>query len=519
LPPPAEHMNDQFVMIPKGRKEAIALGVDRFFSGIPCKRGHLAPRYVSTGNCAACQLEHARRHGGWKARPSRATYLDQLRSFIEQRGGVLLSNEYVAARTKVKVRCAARHEFGVTPDNLKRGRWCPECKRQKHLERLAQDFWSVERLREFARERHGGDCLATTPAPMLSKVSWKCTNDEHPAFPAVIAKMVHSGQWCAVCWQERRQPPNPAISFDRVVEVVRGRGGEIIRVGKDGIWKGSKTLLVVRCPNGHSGPVQASNLLYARSWCPECLNKGERIVRAIFERTFGGTFPKSKPKWLVSQRGRKLELDGYNEQLQIAFEYQGPHHFFVDYVIAHDKIKREACTARNVRLVEVEAVKKPHPPENVLAKVAEAFHHYGITEAPQLPSGDIFFAELNDLRELARKKGGRLVSERYLGSEPHEWHCGVAEHPNWRAEAWRIRNGKWCAACAGNRKLGIAGLRSWGNALGLELLATKYRGGTLCVYRWRCHKHGHVIERSRTNILQSVSRGIGPCTVCAGTRK
>jgi hypothetical protein len=59
----------------------------------------------------------------------------------------------------------------------------------------------------------------------------------------------------------------------------------------------------------------------------------------------------------------------------------------------------------------------------------------------------------------------------------------------------------------------------WGNGIGLKLLDTEYRGGTMCVYRWRCHKHGHLIERSRTNVLHSIERGTGPCTICAGTRK
>jgi hypothetical protein len=74
------------------------------------------------------------------------------------------------------------------------------------------------------------------------------------------------------------------------------------------------------------------------------------------------------------------------------------------------------------------------------------------------------------------------------------------------AEPWRIRKGKWCPSCAGNRRLGVAGLRSWGATIGLELLDTEYRGGTLAVYRWRCHNKGHVIKRSRTSFFASLER-------------
>jgi len=507
---------DHLGTVPTSRDEARARGLDRFFTGIPCKHGHLVPRYVSTGNCVACQVEHARRNGGWQARPPSATYLDEARKRIEGRGGVLLSTEYVSAKTKVKVRCAEGHEFEITPDNLKRERWCPKCKQQKQSKRLALNFRTVEELSEFARARHGGDCLATKPSPMLTKVLWKCNKPQHPIFEAVIAKIIHSGQWCPSCWQERMEPPKPAIPFHSVEELVRERGGEIVKDGKD--WKGSKTRLSLKCANGHAWSADASNLLYAGSWCPECLNKGERIVRAIFEATFGLEFPKARPEWLTSKKGRRLELDGYNQHRQMAFEYQGPHHRSVDYVMGHDAIKREACAVRNIQLIEVDATKRPFPSENVLEKVVEAFQRCGITETPRLPAVEIFPAELKQLRELACKRGGQLLSDRYDGSEKHEWKCGVAEHPSWWAEPWRIQRGAWCASCAGNHRLGIEGLRSWGATIGLELVDTEYRGGSQAVYRWRCQNKAHIIERSRTNILQSVKRGAGPCPVCAGTR-
>jgi hypothetical protein len=510
-----ERNHDQ---LPKSRDEARKRGLDRFYTGVPCRHGHLAARYVSTTNCVACQVEHARRNGGWQARPSKAAFLEECRQKIEQRRGALLSTEYVAAKKKLKVRCAVGHEFAMTPDNLDHGRWCSECTRQKQARRVAANFRPVEDLRKFALDRHGGDCLAIGPSKMLSKVTWKCSNTKHPPFQAQIAKVIHAGQWCPACWQERREPPKPAVPFNAFIDAVNGRGGAVVKIDGDGIWIGSKTRVLVRCANGHEWSADASNLLYAGSWCPECLNKGERIVRAIFEATFGKAFSKSKPDWLLSPKGRKLELDGYNEPLRLAFEYQGPHHTLDADVIARDKIKRDTCAKIGISLIEVEATKTPHPPQNVLKKVVEAFQRYGIARTPRLPSRDVFAAELTALRDLATERGGLLLSQCYLGGEKHEWKCSVAEHPSWLAEPWRIRRGAWCPSCSGNRRLGIDGLSSWGQAIGLELLDTEYAGGNNANYRWRCHKGAHLISRSRGNILQSISRGLPPCTVCAGTR-
>lgn len=41
------------------RKEAIARGLKRFFTGKPCARGHVSERYISK-NCRECNIEKAK---------------------------------------------------------------------------------------------------------------------------------------------------------------------------------------------------------------------------------------------------------------------------------------------------------------------------------------------------------------------------------------------------------------------------------------------------------------------------
>jgi hypothetical protein len=83
-----------FSALPPSRDEVRKLGIDRFFTGRPCKHGHVAPRYVSTTQCSQCQLEHARKAGGWKPRPSKEEFLRRLKAIVEQRGGSLISKKY-----------------------------------------------------------------------------------------------------------------------------------------------------------------------------------------------------------------------------------------------------------------------------------------------------------------------------------------------------------------------------------------------------------------------------------------
>jgi len=50
-------MNDHF---PKTRAEAVAARNSKYFTGVPCKRGHLAPRYVDNSVCMTCRAEDVR---------------------------------------------------------------------------------------------------------------------------------------------------------------------------------------------------------------------------------------------------------------------------------------------------------------------------------------------------------------------------------------------------------------------------------------------------------------------------
>lgn len=42
--------------LPKSRSEAIKRGSVRYYTGNPCKHGHISARYTQSGNCAECYL-------------------------------------------------------------------------------------------------------------------------------------------------------------------------------------------------------------------------------------------------------------------------------------------------------------------------------------------------------------------------------------------------------------------------------------------------------------------------------
>lgn len=71
-----------------------------------------------------------------------------------------------------------------------------------------------------------------------------------------------------------------------------------------------------------------------------------------------------RPEWLLQADGNRLELDFYIDELLVAIEVQGSQHYvFSEFFhgdkagfekrIEYDKIKRDACNRRGIRLYEV----------------------------------------------------------------------------------------------------------------------------------------------------------------------
>ena len=95
------------------------------------------------------------------------------------------------------------------------------------------------------------------------------------------------------------------------------------------------------------------------------ISKGERLCCQTMERIYGVPFKSVWPNWLINpETKRKLELDCYNEELQIAVEYNGEQHYvwpnftnqsqeeFISQV-RRDELKMELCNRNGVYLIVV----------------------------------------------------------------------------------------------------------------------------------------------------------------------
>ena len=92
-------------------------------------------------------------------------------------------------------------------------------------------------------------------------------------------------------------------------------------------------------------------------------SRGEAICRQALEKIYNRKFPSSRPDFLQNpETGYNLELDGYNEELQIGFEYNGiQHYIFPNWIhrsyedfekqIRRDQYKINACDRSSVYVI------------------------------------------------------------------------------------------------------------------------------------------------------------------------
>jgi len=118
------------------------------------------------------------------------------------------------------------------------------------------------------------------------------------------------------------------------------------------------------CKNEHSWEARISNRTSInKTSCPKCFEfKREKEVRQIFEKFFNLKFPKVRPVWLINPKTNKnLELDGYNENLKLAFEYDGEYHYLpkmgdlsqLKIQQERDSIKDNLCINNKVILIRI----------------------------------------------------------------------------------------------------------------------------------------------------------------------
>lgn len=275
--------------------------------------------------------------------------------------------------------------------------------------------------------------------------------------------------------------------FELMHEIAAAHGGKCLSNEYEGLNGKLKWV----CSDKHTWYATARNVYRYKSWCPKChVNIGEELVRATMMECFPGKmFERIRPEWLNG-----LELDGYNQELKLAFEYQGIQHFKhvphfhreagqFESQLARDSKKREYCTRMEIKLLEISYKIKS---DNIRAAVRQMLSDMGFTIADIITmSNDKFYdmcrtnsrhkeERLNLAREIANVKGGECLSTRYIGNaikmkfrcmNGHEFEASLQD-----INQPRSRGARFCPTCGGTQKKSDDDIRTCVEAVGYRLI-------------------------------------------------
>ncbi len=286
-------------------------------------------------------------------------FFEEAKTVASEKHGKCISTEYKNSRTDLLWECSKGHQFLEPFKNIKAGKWCPICKPTRYTLEDAQNM----------AISHGGKCLSDTFLNSRNfPLQWECKKGHK--WEAVLTSVI-KGSWCKIC-------SGITHNLQSIIDFVEQKGGKCLtteysigdkvlieclkghqwsvdfhrlktgnwcgRCGYDGMMdtledaqkcaeeKGGKCLskeylgrcqkMEWVCEKEHRWKAPLYSIKKG-TWCPYCSKfRSEGACREIFESLFETKFPKKRPKFL----GR-LELDGYNKDLQLAFEYQGKQHY------------------------------------------------------------------------------------------------------------------------------------------------------------------------------------------------
>lgn len=297
---------------------------------------------------------------------------------------------------------------------------------------------------------------------------------------------VANGHWCPQCYG------NAPLSIEAMRDLAEKRGGKC----KSEVYVNSKTHLLWECGYGHEWEATPNNVKTRGSWCPHCrFNVGEELARAALLEAFPDkTFDRTRREpWMGG-----LELDGFNEELRLAFEYQGKQHYEqVDHFHRKDgefaaQQERDLETVVRCEGAFMTLLVVPYTVDfaSIRGYVRKELLDLAYEIAPAIDSDADFYDRVRAASPASSKqferavavitrKGGVCLSEQYVGYRvPLQIRCAAGHIFEASLEAIdqpASRGPRFCPMCGGTRKKEDDVLRASVESCGYSFLSIESR--------------------------------------------
>lgn len=405
------------------------------------------------------------------------------------KNGYCLSNSYVNSRTLMNWQCSVGHIWNATYSHIRQN-WCNKCRYkikeitiQKYKNYgLQYDFFFIEHTKRkikwecinkhiiYTRNLRKPFCKDCS----IKKLNEKCSKyalskggiflefkNSIPLYKCVkhnfcwTSKNAHlSGTWCRKC-----------AGFSKKIEDMKQ-----IAIEHNGICISTEYLkgnlkLTWKCSVGHLFDASPSAIKHSKTWCPFCAgSRNEMATRKILESLFNTTFKKIRPNWLKYINGNNLELDGYSDILNLAFEYNGMQHYKYIENFSHssfeetkvkDLFKINKCNEENVKLLIIKD-EKVNSLEILYEKIYNGLIKLGfnITKICPIISSDYYtnyknIEQQNKIEQIIKNKYGVILDGNYFNNKTkYKIRCNLGHiFVDYYYNICRTNNSTWCNFC------------------------------------------------------------------------
>jgi len=246
--------------------------------------------------------------------------------------------------------CPLGHEWEAIVGNrtsshrggLHRGTGCPFCTGKKVCVNNSLETLFPKVAKEWHPSKNGKVTPSDVVAFSHKKYWFKCSK-KHEWESSLAHRANNRG--CPYC-------SNYKVSDDNCLKTTHPNIAKEWHPSKNGsitprdVLPGTRIKYWFMCENKHEWEV----CLFSRTrptkktGCPYCLYKTQEQVRDIFQDKLGVFFPKLSPKFLGL-----LEYDGANEDLKLAFEYDGEFHEKAHHASKNPEVDLEKSKERDSR--------------------------------------------------------------------------------------------------------------------------------------------------------------------------
>lgn len=268
--------------------------------------------------------------------------IEEVKEYIESFGFLLNSKQYVNNKSVLEVVCPNGHKYKVSYAMFKQGQRCGYCCKNK-----SPEFKDVKSFINSQKYK----LISKTYKNAHTKLIVECNRNHRYG---VTWDKFKQGRRCAKCIK-----CNIKYTMEEVREMIKKHGFTLLSKK----YKSVKNRMKVMCRNKHITNMTLDSIINNKSQCSTCNHPKKREVecRRIFEKITKRSFPTKRPKFLINpETGSRLELDGYCEELNMAFEYDGEMHYKPVFGIKslkkqqkRDKIKDKLCKNCDIILIRI----------------------------------------------------------------------------------------------------------------------------------------------------------------------